>query len=87
MVHITSLEKGLKRLLGLCPKITLDPRTIQLIIDNKQNQVILEYKNAQKTKKQNGTNIKIESEDGSIITVPRETIITSDKAFDEYFKD
>jgi len=40
----TTIERGLKRLLGLCPEITLDPRAIQLIIDGKTSQVISEHK-------------------------------------------
>lgn len=42
MVKVTSLEKGLKRLLGLCPDITLNPESIQDIIDGKINKVICE---------------------------------------------
>jgi len=38
----TSLEDGLKRILGLCPDITLDPEAIQDIIDGKINKVICE---------------------------------------------
>ena len=43
MANVT-LERGLKRLLGLCPEITLDPRAIQLIIDGKTSQVISEHR-------------------------------------------
>ena len=44
MAKSTELTKGLSRLLKLCPELTLDPRSIQLIIDGKQNQVIAEYR-------------------------------------------
>ena len=51
MVHITTLEKGLKRLLGLCPNLTLDTESIQLIIDGKQNEVISKHKGTWKEPK------------------------------------
>ncbi len=38
----TSLEEGLKRILGLCPDIVLDPEAIQDIIDGKINKVLCE---------------------------------------------
>jgi len=38
----TSLESGLKRILGLCPDIILNPESIQDIIDGKINKVICE---------------------------------------------
>jgi len=38
----TSLEDGLKRILGLCPDIVLDPEAIQDIIDGKINKVLCE---------------------------------------------
>ena len=43
MVQANELTSGLKRLLRLCPNITLDTRSIQLIVDGKINQVIAEY--------------------------------------------
>jgi len=42
MAKITTLEDGLKRILGLCPDITLNPESIQEIIDGKINKVICE---------------------------------------------
>jgi len=42
MAKVTSLEVGLKRILGLCPDIVLNPREIQLIIDGNINQVLCE---------------------------------------------
>ena len=94
MVHITSLEGGLRRLLKLCPKLTLDPRAIQLIIDGKQNQVIFEHKNPQKNKpvehKCNTSGCKSEDEHEKITIDERkikEITVDSDKSFDEYFKD
>ena len=80
MVHITSLESGLGRLLRICPKLTLDPRAIQLIIDGKQNQVIHEHREAQKPKK-----IVVEATVPSISNTRDITI--EDKSFNEYFKD
>lgn len=38
----TTLEAGLKRILGLCPDITLNSESIQEIIDGKINKVICE---------------------------------------------
>ena len=99
MVHVTSLTKGLERLLRICPKLTLDPRAIQLIIDGKQNQVIAEHRNAQKPRKiiveatvpsiSSTRNITINTTTASDnITVDIGTSVTTDeKAFDEYFKD
>jgi len=40
MAKVTSLEAGLKRLLGLRPNIVLHPKDIQLIIDGKINEVL-----------------------------------------------
>jgi len=37
-----TLQAGLKRILGLCPDITLNPESIQDIIDGKINKVICE---------------------------------------------
>lgn len=84
MAAITSLEKGLSRLLKLCPDLTLDARQIQLIIDGNQNRVIAEHK---------GTwvepTVSINEAPEIIYTqeVTEDVVDTSDnnKSFNEYF--
>ena len=69
-----TLTGGLKRLLGLCPQLTLDPHAIQLIIDGKQNQVILEHKQSQKPTK---TTVRV--------VAPKTVTVDDDRSFNEYF--
>ncbi len=94
MAHITSLERGLKRLLGLCPDLTLDARQIQLIIDGKQNQVIAEHRGTYveviETTDTVQTGVAITTDDDSVeftvdINDDNSTESTG-KSFSEYFK-
>jgi len=78
----TTLSNGLKRLLRICPKLTLDPRAIQLIIDGKQNQVITEHRNAQKTKVIQPVVEPVRE----VVVTANHTVIDTDKSFDEYFQ-
>jgi hypothetical protein len=42
---MVELEPALKRLLKLCPDITLSPSDIQKLVDGKTNEVVSAYKN------------------------------------------
>jgi len=99
MVHITSLEKGLKWILGRCPNITLTASDIQDIIDGKQNEVISKCRGTwvdPNTHKCNDSSCTSEDDhekksDGlsfkDLLTEDKLDLDTSDKSFDEYFKD
>lgn len=87
MARSTEITVGLKRLLRLCPEIILDKRSIQLIIDGKQNQVILEY-----NKNDSITDTIVEEiaevVDNTVVvteSINTETNDDSEKSFNEYF--
>ncbi len=78
MTQVTSLEKGLARLLRICPDLTLNANAIQLIIDGKQNEVISKHK---------GTWVEPKITGSIAIDTQEEKIKEDNKSFDEYFKD
>lgn len=89
-----TLESGLKRLLGLCPDLTLDARQIQLIIDGKQNQVIAEHRGTYveviETIETVQTGVATTTDDDSveftIDTTDDNTTENTGKSFSEYFR-
>lgn len=87
---VNSLEGGLKRLLGLCPELTLDTRQIQLIVDGNKNQVISEYKGTWKEPEVVPTpEVKVEdkTEEEEAVTTTIKEEAESDSDFNEYFTD
>ena len=87
----TTLEKGLERLLGLCPDITLDTKAIKLLIDGDINRVIGEYKGTWKEPEivdehtcddKCGHESPVEDEDETNASI---AIDTDDKSFNDYF--
>lgn len=94
MPQVTSVEQSLKRMVTMCPDITLDKRAIQLIIDGNMNQVISEYLEIAKTIADEAVNSTITSSNeptvsGENITWTGSIDIKSTslgQSFDEYFK-
>ena len=87
VMGVNSLEGGLKRLLGLCPELTLDTRQIKLIIDGNKNQVISEYKGTWKEPEVVPTpEVKVEdkTEEEAVTTTVEEA--SNDNDFEEYFE-
>ncbi len=84
---VKTLEGGLKRMLGLCPELTLDTRQIKLIIDGNKNQVISENKGTWKEPEVVKTpEVKTEdkTEEENITTAIEQADGSSD--FEEYFE-
>jgi len=94
MAKVTSLEAGLKRILGLRPDIILHPKDIQLIIDGNLNEVLNKTKRTVKKEEETKTitttfTTDEDTTDSNDITTtftndaPIE--LDTDKPFDEYF--
>jgi len=97
MPNVTSVEDSMKRLLRLCPNITLDTRAIQLIVDGKMNQVMSEFRTGKQVVEDviaDYTTSTTESSTVSINESPEiiytqevtEDIKTEEKPFGDYFK-
>ena len=78
MTENKDMETGLARLLRICPDLTLDAESIQLIVDGKQNEVISKHK---------GTWVEPKITGSIAIDTQEEKIKADNKSFNEYFKD
>lgn len=85
MAANTGLEDGLKRLLRICPTLTLDPRQIQLIIDGKKNQVISEHRGTYVEPDTVEVNITQDTSEKDGIEFTIDTTKNNSKSFNEYF--
>ena len=83
MPKMTSVEDSMKRLLRLCPNITLSTEQVQMIADGNMNGVIAIHNKADIIINRVNTNTQTTDE----ITSTAGNNITIDKSFDEYFKD
>ena len=91
MARFTSVEVTLKRLLRLCPDISLSTSDIQLIIDGKLNEVISRHKGTYVEPVEEISMGTVSTEEFTDVTTNNDndvTVTTSfedDKSFDEYF--
>ncbi len=79
----SKMQDGLKRLLKICPDITLDPRQIQLLIDGKRNRVISEYKGTYTKSNTVEVNITQDTTEKDSLEFTIDT--DNSKSFNEYF--
>lgn len=86
MPEVTSVEKSLKRLITLCPDITLTPEYIRLIIDGNMNEVIARHRG---THKEETVEKVVEEFAEAVEDTPQPVIEDTseepERAFDEYF--
>ncbi len=89
MARFTSVEVTLKRLLRLCPDISLSTSDIQLIIDGKLNEVISRHKGTYVEPVEEVSMGTVSTEEFTDTTSNDDVTVTTsfedDKSFDEYF--
>lgn len=89
MARFTSVEETLKRLLRLCPDISLSTADIKLIIDGKINEVISRHKGTYVEPVEEISMGTVSTEEFTDTTSNNDVTVTTnfedDKSFDEYF--